>query len=473
MCLCMQMDKSCILLGDACETCERIFANPVPLVYTRHTARFLSLWLLLLPLGLWDGFSASWNHCALLPAATLISIFLFGIEELAVQLEEPFSILPLESLCAEVGGAADAMVDGRASALAPIRKPVPTRASAASRAGQPPRMHAASTSRRARGAAMLLPPLIPELAPPPTSLLTLATLSAVEQRERYFLAGGLCASISHALATPIDVVKTRKQTVAEYRNLSLLAGLQRVVQTDGAAALLTGLVPTVVGYGLEGACKFGAYEALKPTTAEALASLGLSAEQSVSAGPIVAAVIAGGLASLVLAPAEATRIRMVSESSYAELGVLGAAARIYKVEGAAGLLRGVPATCSKQLPYTATKQVTFDALVDAAASGTPLLPRWASIAGAAATAALLSTITSQPGDAILSEISRGRGGSGEPPEGPGSGSESESESFVAAVQQLGAAGLVRGLRARLVQVGIIVTVQLVLYDTLKHAFGVP
>ena len=50
----LQMDKSIILLGDACETCERIFSSPVPLVYTRHTARFLSTWLLLLPFGLYE-----------------------------------------------------------------------------------------------------------------------------------------------------------------------------------------------------------------------------------------------------------------------------------------------------------------------------------------------------------------------------------------------------------------------------------
>jgi predicted membrane chloride channel (bestrophin family) len=41
----VEMDKSVILLGDALETCERIFTSPVPLVYTRHTARFLSCWL--------------------------------------------------------------------------------------------------------------------------------------------------------------------------------------------------------------------------------------------------------------------------------------------------------------------------------------------------------------------------------------------------------------------------------------------
>jgi predicted membrane chloride channel (bestrophin family) len=48
---------------------------------------------------LWEPFSTSWNHAAVVPAATLVAIFFFGIEELTVQLEEPFSILPLPRLC--------------------------------------------------------------------------------------------------------------------------------------------------------------------------------------------------------------------------------------------------------------------------------------------------------------------------------------------------------------------------------------
>ena len=217
----------------------------------------------------------------------------------------------------------------------------------------------------------------------------------------------------------------------------------------------------ILSSGLEGALKFGTYEALKPTASAVLEALGLSAGQSVSLGPIAAAVVAGGFASLVLAPAEATRIRMVSDPEYAGLNLVAAASRLYEMDGSAGLLRGVPATCSKQLPYTATKQVTFDALIDVASSSAPLLPRWASTAAAAASAAVLSTIASQPGDAILSEVSKADEGD----EGSGS--------IKRAIDTLGAAGLVRGLRARLVQVGVIVTVQLVLYDTLKHAFGVP
>ena len=87
------------ILGDLFEACERIFSSPVPLVYTRHTARFLGCWLLLLPLCLWEEFAVSWNHFALVPASAMMSLFLFGIEKLSVQLEEPFSILPLERLC--------------------------------------------------------------------------------------------------------------------------------------------------------------------------------------------------------------------------------------------------------------------------------------------------------------------------------------------------------------------------------------
>ena len=36
-------------MGDATGSCERILQSPVPLSYTRHTARFLMLYLLFLP----------------------------------------------------------------------------------------------------------------------------------------------------------------------------------------------------------------------------------------------------------------------------------------------------------------------------------------------------------------------------------------------------------------------------------------
>jgi len=94
-----RMDTTISILVDLLGANERIFKSPIPLVYTRLTSRFLSFFALLLPLGLWNALGDSWNHWATIPAEFIISFFLFGIEEVGIQTEEPFSILPLEAFC--------------------------------------------------------------------------------------------------------------------------------------------------------------------------------------------------------------------------------------------------------------------------------------------------------------------------------------------------------------------------------------
>jgi predicted membrane chloride channel (bestrophin family) len=94
-----RMDDMVCKLVDLLGACERIFRSPIPLVYTRHTARFLTFFMALLPLALWEPMGGSWNHWTTIPTTALLAIFLFGIEELGIQIEEPFGILPLEALC--------------------------------------------------------------------------------------------------------------------------------------------------------------------------------------------------------------------------------------------------------------------------------------------------------------------------------------------------------------------------------------
>uniref|UniRef100_A0A7S2UDK8 Bestrophin homolog n=1 Tax=Attheya septentrionalis TaxID=420275 RepID=A0A7S2UDK8_9STRA len=109
----VEIDKSLVLMGDSLGACERIYTAPVPLVYTRHTARFLTFYLICLPMALYTPFSSlnkaaatattvpgfHMSSLSLIPAMALLALFLFGIEELAIQLEEPFSILPMEKFC--------------------------------------------------------------------------------------------------------------------------------------------------------------------------------------------------------------------------------------------------------------------------------------------------------------------------------------------------------------------------------------
>mmetsp|Transcript_18509 Transcript_18509/g.33096 ORF Transcript_18509/g.33096 Transcript_18509/m.33096 type:complete len:516 (+) Transcript_18509:206-1753(+) len=98
------------IFEDTLGGCERLLSSPVPLFYSRHTARFLSSWLLLLPLALYPSFGNSWNHSMMIPATAFISVFLFGIEELATQLEEPFTILPMQGFCDKIGANCDEIV---------------------------------------------------------------------------------------------------------------------------------------------------------------------------------------------------------------------------------------------------------------------------------------------------------------------------------------------------------------------------
>ena len=94
-----RIDSTISILLDLTGANERIFKSPIPLVYTRLTSRFLTFFLVLLPLALWGQLGESWNHWATIPAEFMIAFFLFGIEEVGIQIEEPFSILPLEAFC--------------------------------------------------------------------------------------------------------------------------------------------------------------------------------------------------------------------------------------------------------------------------------------------------------------------------------------------------------------------------------------
>jgi len=89
---------------------ERLLSSPVPLFYSRHTARFVATWLVLLPFALYEPFANSWNHAVMIPASAFIAVCLFGIEELATQLEEPFTILPMQGFCDKIGANCDEIV---------------------------------------------------------------------------------------------------------------------------------------------------------------------------------------------------------------------------------------------------------------------------------------------------------------------------------------------------------------------------
>lgn len=87
------------ILVDCLGGCERILRTPMPLAYAIHLKQLLLLYCLSLPfqmvgnLGWWTA-----------PIVVLISFTLFGIEEIGVEIENPFghdpNDLPLDTICA-------------------------------------------------------------------------------------------------------------------------------------------------------------------------------------------------------------------------------------------------------------------------------------------------------------------------------------------------------------------------------------
>jgi len=59
------------------------------------------------------------------------------------------------------------------------------------------------------------------------------------------LAGALCATTTHAIWTPVDVVKTRIQIDPTYKKFGIISGTRHVIATEGPAALLTGFGPSM------------------------------------------------------------------------------------------------------------------------------------------------------------------------------------------------------------------------------------
>ena len=92
------LDQNVQLLVDYCGACERIRSTPAPYGYMVHLRRALIIYCLTLPLALVQRFGAG-----TIVATLIISYVLFGIEEIGVEIENPFELtindLPLEIIC--------------------------------------------------------------------------------------------------------------------------------------------------------------------------------------------------------------------------------------------------------------------------------------------------------------------------------------------------------------------------------------
>lgn len=298
---------------------------------------------------------------------------------------------------------------------------------------------------------------MPSAAPSPTVVSLLSTCKPPPLVAPFLPPGGDANDRSR--------VKTRIQLDPVTYNNGMIGGFRKVIANEGAGALLTGIGPTFAGYFLQGAFKFGGYEFFKQQSINLLGYE--TASNNRTAVYLASAGAAEFFADIALCPLEATRIRLVSEPTFAS-GLVSGFSKIFKNEGLGAFYSGFGPILFKQVPYTMSKFVVYEKVAEAiygtvdkntASDGTKTVINLGSglIAGFAA------ALVSQPADTMLSKINKTKGLPG----------ESTTSRLIKIGKELGFRGSYGGIGARLFMVGTLTAGQFAIYGDIKVSLQYP
>jgi solute carrier family 25 (mitochondrial phosphate transporter), member 3 len=280
------------------------------------------------------------------------------------------------------------------------------------------------------------------------------------------LSGGICCAITHGALTPVDVVKTRMQLdPAKYSGM--ISGARKIAAEEGAGALLTGLAPTCFGYFVQGWFKFGGVEYFK---IQAVKTLGeQKAWDNKTNIYLGAAAGAEFIADIFLCPLEATRIRLVSNPSYAS-SMPAAMTKMAAEEGIVNAFySGFGPILAKQIPYTMAKFAVQGAAADELYKAMGKTNKECTSSenlsvslGSGVIAGVSAAIISHPADTLLSKINKsGAGGSGS--------MISRLSNIVAETGMFKLA--TQGLAARCIMIGTLTAGQFGIFDVVMEALG--
>eukprot|EP00994_Dinema_validum_P009529 NODE_948_length_1212_cov_502.763543_g715_i0.p1 GENE.NODE_948_length_1212_cov_502.763543_g715_i0~~NODE_948_length_1212_cov_502.763543_g715_i0.p1 ORF type:complete len:334 (+),score=123.46 NODE_948_length_1212_cov_502.763543_g715_i0:61-1002(+) len=232
------------------------------------------------------------------------------------------------------------------------------------------------------------------------------------------LAGGICCGATHGGLTPVDVVKTRIQLEPAKYNKGMIAGFRQVIAEEGSGALLTGLGPTAQGYFIQGWFKFGGVEVFKTKIAKNVGEK--KAWEYRNGITLLSSACAEFIADIFLCPYEATRIRLVSNPSYAS-GMVAAATKMKADMGfVPAFYSGFVPILFKQIPYTmakfAVQQKAAEGIYQSIGSSPAEMGSTGNVCvslGSGVIAGVAAAIISHPADTLLSKINKaGAGGDG-------------------------------------------------------------
>jgi solute carrier family 25 phosphate transporter 3 len=284
------------------------------------------------------------------------------------------------------------------------------------------------------------------------------------------ISGATGCALTHSVVLPLDVVKTKAQTDPEdYSNI--FAGFSRIVEEEGMQGLFTGAQATLAGYTWYGLSVYPSYTFFKRLMGQSLFPADFAVAHSNEIA-VVAGALAAVIASLGLTPLEAARIRVVADPErYKPLGLLGTLDYIAKEDSQLGwkaVYAGLPSLMTRQIIFGSVKFLAFERACEAIYTGYPFLrdATWTALTVsllAGGFSGALSSVVSQPADAVLTYVAQRT---------DGKGTVGVIEGCQLMIEESGTASLFRGLGSRCVWAGSIIAGQFLLYDVFRDYFGV-
>ena len=225
---------------------------------------------------------------------------------------------------------------------------------------------------------------------------------------RFWLSGATCASLVHAVLTPLDVAKTRLQTAPDkYPNMG--TAFTKIIQDDGPSTFFTGWLPTIVGNFLGGGALYVTTEFVRRSLSDAAGVDAVRLEVPII---LAGAAVASTFGSIIYCPFEAVRIRTVAQPDFAPTSV-DVFKKMLKEEGIGSLIDAIPIFLIKNIPYAMTKFLIFDLSTERMYDAFPaaqediklslLVSLIGGVLGGTAAACV-----SNPADAVISELKKAK-----------------------------------------------------------------
>jgi len=279
-----------------------------------------------------------------------------------------------------------------------------------------------------------------------------------------FIAGILSCGLTHTMVCPLDVVKCNMQTNPQ-KYKGLIVGMQTIIKEEGAMAVWKGWAPTLIGYSMQGFCKFGFYEMFKDLYVNFLGKeKGYKYRDFVY---LAASASAEVIADVALCPMEMVKVKVqTSPAGTWPLGLVEATNAMIAQRAETRFPFGsvVPLWC-RQVPYTMAKFYFFEKTVEMFYTHVFTKPKESynkptqlSITFTSGyLAGVICAIVSHPADSLVSQLGK---------------ASNRGKGFGDIINEVGLKKLcTAGLPTRILMIGTLTGLQWWIYDTFKTAFG--